>query len=101
MRQYLGVPFTFSQNVFSVPFAREWSGRRLILALRASGNNDAGAVAWCDSALIGSRKFQPGMRERRVLGAERTRLSSEPGLFAGSGVILYHLHESHDYLHAR
>lgn len=97
-RQYLGVPFTFSENVFSVHFAREWAGRRLVLALRASGNNDAGAVAWCNSALIGSRKFQLSMRERRVLGAERTRLSSEPGLFAGSGVILYHLHESHDYL---
>ncbi len=97
-REYHGVPFTFNQNVFSVSFAPEWSGRRLILALRASGNNDAGAAAWCESALIGSRKFQSSMRERRVLGTQRTRINSEPGLFAGSGVILNQLQEDHDYL---
>jgi hypothetical protein len=38
------------------------------------------------------------MRERRVLGTQRTRINSEPGLFAGSGVILYQLHEDHAYL---
>jgi type VI secretion system protein ImpJ len=97
-REYFGVPFTFHQNALSISFAREWSGRRLILALRASGNNDSGATAWCESALMGSRKFQSSMRERRVLGAQRTRINSEPGLFAGSGVILYQLHEDHDYL---
>ena len=97
-KEYVGIPFTFNQNVFSIQFAPEWSGRRLILALRCSGSNDAGSVSWCESSLIGSRKFQSSMRERRVLGAERTRIPSERGLFAGSGVILYHLHEDHDYL---
>ena len=97
-REFLGIPFTFQKNVFSVPFAAEWSGCRLILAVRASSGREPGAVAWTESALIGARTLQQGMRDRRVLGAEREKLPSEKGLFVGSGVVLYYLHESPEYL---
>lgn len=97
-REFLGIPFTFQKNVFSLPFAAEWAGSRLILAIRASSSREPGAIAWTESALIGARSLQQGMRERRVLGAGRERLAAEKGLFVGSGVILYHLQESPDYL---
>lgn len=97
-RDYIGFPMTYDQGVFSIPFVPEWSGRRLVLALRASGTQGTGVAAWFESSLVGARALQESMRERRVLGAERSRLTSEPGLFAGSGVVLYQLLEDRQYL---
>jgi type VI secretion system protein ImpJ len=98
-REFIGIPMIYADGVFSIPFAMEWSGKRLVIALRALGSNESGAAAWCESALIGSHKLQPGMRERRVLGAERQRVLSEKGLYAAPNIVLFHLHEDHDYIH--
>ena len=95
-KEYFGIPMKYERGVFSAKFLPEWAGRRLILALRAPGGNEAGVTAWCESALIGSRNLQEGMRERRVLGAKRIRLQNERGLFAGAGVVLFHLLDEGD-----
>jgi type VI secretion system protein ImpJ len=99
-RDYIGFPMTYDQGVFTISFAPEWSGRRLVLALRASGTQETAVASWFESALVGVRSLQESMRERRVLGANRSRLSTEPGLFAGSGVVLYQLQEDRQYLRA-
>lgn len=96
--EYLGVPFHYQEGIFSLLFAPEWKGKHLILALRAQKENEATLAAWCESALIGSRKLQESMRDRRVLGANRTRTQSERGLFSGAGTVLFHLDEDNGYI---
>ena len=95
---YLGIPFQYKEGCFSLLFAPEWQGKHLILALRAQKENEATLAAWGESALIGSRKLQESMRDRRVLGADRSRTLSERGLFSGTGTVLFHLEENNGYI---
>ncbi|HZY71786.1 MAG TPA: type VI secretion system baseplate subunit TssK, partial [Edaphobacter sp.] len=96
--EYLGVPFQYKDGIFSLLFAPEWKGKHLVLALRAQKEHEDTLAAWCESALIGSRKLQEGMRDRRVLGANRSRTLSERGLFSGAGTVLFHLEEDSGYI---
>jgi type VI secretion system protein ImpJ len=96
--EYLGVPFQYREGVFSLLFAPEWKGKHLVLALRAQKENEGTLATWCESALIGSRRLQESMRDRRVLGANRTRTQSERGLFSGAGTVLFHLDEENGYI---
>jgi type VI secretion system protein ImpJ len=96
--EYLGIPFQYKDGIFSLLFAPEWRGKHLILALRAQKEHETTLAAWCESALIGSRKLQEGMRDRRVLGANRSRTLSERGLFSGAGTVLFHLDEDNGYI---
>lgn len=96
--EYLGVPMKFEHGAFIVKFLPEWIHRRLILAARASTESDSGVIAWGESALIGSSSLQEGMRERRVLGSNRSHLETEQGLFAGPGVVLFHLANDREYI---
>jgi type VI secretion system protein ImpJ len=97
-QEYIGIPFQFENGLFSLRFAPEWKSKRLILALRAQKETESGLAGWCESALIGARRLQESMRDRRVLGAIRTRLQSERGLFSGAGTVLFHLHEDDAYI---
>jgi len=96
--EYIGIPFQFENGLFSLRFAPEWKSKRLILALRAQKETESALAGWCESALIGTRRLQQSMRDRRVLGAIRTRLQSELGLFSGAGTVLFHLHEDDAYI---
>lgn len=96
--EYIGIPFQFENGLFSLRFAPEWKSKRLILALRAQKEAESALAGWCESALIGARRLQESMRDRRVLGAIRTRLQSERGLFSGAGTVLFHLHEDDAYI---
>ena len=96
--EYLGVPLQYRDGVFSVLFSPEWKGKHLVLALRAQKENESTLAAWCESALIGSRRLQESMRDRRVLGANRTRTQSERGLFSGAGTVLFHLDEDSGFI---
>ncbi|MEO6910051.1 MAG: type VI secretion system baseplate subunit TssK [Edaphobacter sp.] len=96
--EYLGIPFRYKDGIFSLLFDPEWQGKHLILELRAQKEHESTLAAWCESALIGSRKLQESMRERRVLGANRSRTLSERGLFSGAGTVLFHLDEDNGYI---
>ncbi len=96
---YVGVPFTFTDGVFSLNFEPEWTTRRLILAIRCqAGVPDMDVLAWGERCLIGSASKQRAMREKRVLGVPRHYLASEEGLVAGQGVLLFHLAYDSDYI---
>jgi type VI secretion system protein ImpJ len=96
---YVGVPFSFADGVFSLTFEPEWATRRLILAVRCqAGIPDAETVAWAERCLIGSASRQRSMREKRVLGAARHYVACEEGLVAGQGVLLFSLAYDPDYI---
>jgi type VI secretion system protein ImpJ len=96
--EYIGIPFLYEEDIFSLRFASEWKGKRLVLALRAQKEKESALAAWCESALIGARSLQESMRGRRVLGATRTRIQSERGIFSGGETVLFHLHEDDAYI---
>ncbi len=96
---FVGVPFTFADGVFSLNFEPEWAARRLILAIRCqAGVPDTDVLAWAERCLIGAANRQRSMREKRVLGAQRHYVASEEGLVAGQGVLLFHLVYDPDYI---
>ena len=96
---YVGVPFSFADGVFSLNFEPEWTTRRLILAIRCpAGVADQDVLAWGERCLIGSASKQRAMREKRVLGVPRHYVASEEGLVAGQGVLLFHLDFDPDYV---
>jgi type VI secretion system protein ImpJ len=91
VREYTGFPFRFEDDVFTLLFAPEWSGRRLVLALRSRRQTEAALRGWGESALIGARSLQEGMRIRRVLGTQRSFTLAERGLPVDPDVVLFQL----------
>ena len=67
---------------FSLRLDQDWlRGGELILGARASSGQPMVMVAeWLGRALIGSRPQLPGIRLRRIRGAERRRLESTDGI---------------------
>lgn len=96
---YMGIPFTYHEGIFSLIFDAEWAKRRLILALRfPAGTAQIDAIAWTEQSLIGAEGQQRSMREKRVLGAQRHYLQNEEGLVPGSGSVLFHLVFDPEYI---
>jgi type VI secretion system protein ImpJ len=98
VREYTGFPFRYEANLFTLPFAPEWTGRRLILALRSRHQTELALRAWGESALIGARHLQESMRIRRILGAQRTYVVSERGLVVDPEVVLFHISAEDQFL---
>jgi type VI secretion system protein ImpJ len=98
VREYTGFPFQFEGDVFTLPFAPEWAGRRLVLALRSRRQTEASLRSWGESALIGARPLQEGMRTRRVLGAQRSFILAERGLAVDPDLVLFQLTAQDQFL---
>jgi type VI secretion system protein ImpJ len=97
---YMPIPFTYHEGVFSLVFEPEWAKRRLILVLRfPPGTPQLDAIAWGEQCLIGSEGLQQSMRERRVLGAPRHYLQNEEGLVPSAGSVLFQLTFDPEYIH--
>lgn len=96
---YMGYPFQFSSGVFELSFDRDWSGRRLVLAVRAqAGMSEEDMIRWGGECLIGSRSIIPSLRERRILGAPREKVAGEEDLVAPRGVTFFALKASPEFI---
>lgn len=97
---YMPVPFTYHDGIFSLIFEPDWVKKRLILVLRfPSGTAQLDAISWGEQSLIGSEDLQRSMREKRVLGAPRHYLQNEEGLVPGADSILFQLTYDPEYIH--
>jgi len=84
--------FALEAGVFSLDYDPSWSGRSLVLGVRArSGESEREVAAWMESAIIGSDSEVPSIRNRRVLGAARRISEGEGELVPTRGVQLYSL----------
>lgn len=89
---FTAIPFKYDGSNFALNFEREWQGRVLILGLKASpGTTDQQLTEWMASSLIGSQSRFRGMRERRLLGADRKAIDRYEGLVASRGTLLFTL----------
>jgi type VI secretion system protein ImpJ len=96
---YLGYPFEFSNGIFELAFDRDWSGRRLILAVRAqAGMSEEDVIQWGQECLIGSRSVIQSLRERRILGVSRENIAGEEDLVAPRGVVFFALRASPQFV---
>ncbi len=86
---YLDDLFRFEKNHFWLLFQKSWKGRTLLLGVRGEpGIPEAQVAEWVEQSLIGSRSEIQGLRDRRILGAERRRSRGEH-LVPARGVLLY------------
>lgn len=92
---YTGFPFHRKNGGFGLFFEEPWRDRPLVLGVRGrEGVPEKDVADWVGGALIGSQGRIREMRERRVLGAGRSR--AEADLVPVSGFLLFSLQAGPD-----
>ena len=83
------IKFTLDNGAFSLAIDPQWMGERLVVGAR--GPSEREILAWMDGALIGSDTVLAGLREKRILGAARSRIerADELGLAGVAGMTLF------------
>lgn len=84
-QHYMERKFEYQRGHFVLPLEAAWLGSRLVIGLRGQSERDV--IAWLQGAIIGSESVIASLRERRVLGAVRSRIDAadELGLRSASG----------------
>jgi type VI secretion system protein ImpJ len=83
------VKFRYDKGVFAHELDTAWLGGRLVVGAR--GRSERDATAWMEAAIIGSNAVLEALREKRILGAQRTRIdrADEFGIASDSGTTLF------------
>lgn len=90
IESHAAIPFEFRSGVFSLKLRPAWMGRRLIIGMKAkSGVPEKDIVSWADECLIGSETHIESMKDRRILGARRTKIERDEELVPAKGVVLF------------
>lgn len=96
---FTAIPFKNDGGQFALNFEREWARRVLILGFKgAPGASDQQITEWVASSLIGTTSRFKVLRERRLLGAQRTPIDRYEGLVATRGMLLFQLQASPDFI---
>ena len=96
---YTPYPFVFEGEEFHLQFDPSWSGRSIILGVRApSGVSDQEMATWVGRSVIASRSKIVPLRDRRVTGAARKQIDADADLVPPRGVTLYSLTPDIDYV---
>jgi type VI secretion system protein ImpJ len=90
--------FGYDGQVFSLAMQPDWVGARLVIGLR--GQPEREATQWMMGAVIGSKTVWTSLSDRRVLGAQRTRIDEAPelGLRASAGYTLFSVEVSDSFI---
>jgi type VI secretion system protein ImpJ len=86
--------FEFRHGAFELVLQPEWLGERLVVGLRGQSEKDL--LAWMEGAIVGSQSAYASLRERRVLGAQRSAIEAaeELGVRASAGYTLFAIQPS-------
>jgi type VI secretion system protein ImpJ len=96
---YTPFPFIVEGDEFHLHFDPDWSGRPVILGVRApSGVSDNEMAQWVGRSVIGSRSKIVPLRDRRVTGALRKQIDADADLVPPRGVTLYSLSPDEDFV---
>lgn len=96
---YTPYPFLVEGDEFHLHFDPNWSGRPVILGVRApSGVSDIDMAAWVGASVIASRSKITPLRDRRVTGASRRQIDAEADLVPPRGVTLYSLSPDSEFV---
>jgi type VI secretion system protein ImpJ len=90
-QDYREVAFEWVNGTFELTLRPEWVGKRLVVGVK--GGLSGEIEDWMDSALIGPSHVFNELREKRVLGYRRARISAAPEmqLHGLPGVLLYEI----------
>ncbi|HVZ43841.1 MAG TPA: type VI secretion system baseplate subunit TssK [Ramlibacter sp.] len=94
-QEYREIKFEFRHGAFELVLQPEWLTReRLVVGLRGQSEKDL--LAWMEGAIVGSQSAYASLRERRVLGAQRTHIDTaeELGVRASTGYTLFAIQTS-------
>jgi type VI secretion system protein ImpJ len=93
-QEYRELKFEFRHGAFELVMQPEWLDQRLVVGLRGQSEKDL--LAWMEGAIVGSQSAYPSLRERRVLGAQRTHIdvAEELGVRASTGYTLFAIQTS-------
>ena len=84
--------FNLENGVFVITFDTSWSDRQLVLGVRRRpGSSERETTEWLEQSVIGSTSKMVDLRERRILGAPRSRVERDADLVPASGVTLFSL----------
>jgi len=66
--------------------------RRLVISLRGQpGVSPEKLIQWGETCLIGSQEHMQSIREKRILGADRTHIKGDEDLMPSKDVVLFSL----------
>jgi type VI secretion system protein ImpJ len=87
---YTAYPFKLKDRLFSLMFEEQWIARRIVMGLRApTGISERELISWGEECLIGSESVIASLRHKRIRGAQRQFLPSDPELMPVRGVVLF------------
>jgi type VI secretion system protein ImpJ len=99
---YSVLTFHFEEDAFKLGLQPAWaSGNSLVVgAVARRGMSEADVATWFEAARIGSESVMPSIRERRIRGAQRTRIDAadELGLVPSAGVLLFRVQADPDLI---
>ncbi|HKI00424.1 MAG TPA: type VI secretion system baseplate subunit TssK [Thermoanaerobaculia bacterium] len=91
--------FYYENGAYSVVFDELWRSLPLVLGVRGqTGMTEDEVEEWIAQSLIGSQGLVQDMRDKRILGARRTRTEGEGDLVPASGVLLFSLEPDPDFV---
>jgi len=84
--------FAYENGTYSIMFQREWMNVPLCIGVRGqTGMSERDIISWVESSVIGSRTKIRSLKERRILGAQRTRIEKDEELVPPFGMVLFSL----------
>lgn len=93
-QEYREHKFEYRHGAFEILLQPEWVDRQLVVGMRGQPEKDL--IAWMNGAIVGSQSAYASLRERRVLGAQRSHIevAEELGVRASSGYTLFSIQAS-------
>jgi type VI secretion system protein ImpJ len=84
------VPFGFENGVFSLMLEESWLTKTITIGVRErAGMSEEDVLGWIEESLIGSSSKVESMKNKRILGASRTRIEGDKELIPARGVVLF------------
>ncbi len=90
LESHTAVPFDFENGMFSLRVKENWMSRKLVIGVRGKpGSTEENVREWIETSLIGSATQIQSMQDRRILGAERSKIEGDGELVPARGVLLF------------
>jgi type VI secretion system protein ImpJ len=99
LESHTAVSFHFENGMFGLKLKKEWLTPSMAVGVRGRpGATENDIMAWLQEALIGSESLTETMKEKRILGASRTKIERDEELVPARGVVLFSLKADPEFI---
>lgn len=96
---YVPIPFRQTDGGFALTFDDDWRQRDLVLGIRGRPErSEDDTRRWGARSIIGSTHRIDAMRERRILGVDRTPIEQADNLVPTQGTVLFRIDADSEYI---